>query len=196
VLVGAGPDTPRSIRPFQQPHCADDSGRDRQRERQLLPQIGVESVREGCILQDHRHRGMNQDEGAEIQKGWEATEQPRHELAAEEDDRNREQQAEHEQADISVRRAGNRQNVIQTHDDVGQNDGLDRLPQGTGFFDLAVFIPLRPQELVCDVKEQDTTDRLQLRNTEENGGQGGKENAQTDRADAAKDDRLAAILHG
>ena len=40
--------------------------------------------------------------------------QPRHELAAEEDDRNREQQAEHEQADIPVRRAGHRQDVVET----------------------------------------------------------------------------------
>ena len=85
--------------------------------------------REACIVQDHRHRGMHQNEGADIQEGWEATQQPRHELAAEEDDRNREQQAEHEQADVPVRRAGNRQNVVETHHDVGQDDRLDRLPQ-------------------------------------------------------------------
>ena len=80
------------------------------------------------IVQDHRHRGMHQDEGAEVQEGREAAEQPRHELAAEEDDRDREQQTEHEQADVAVRRAGDRQDVVETHDDVGEDDRLDRLP--------------------------------------------------------------------
>ena len=61
---------------------------------------------------------------------------------------------------------------------------------------VAVSIALRPQELERDVEEQDTADGLQVGDTEENGGQRGKENAQSDRAGATKDDRLAAILHG
>ena len=66
----------------------------------------------------------------------------------------------------------------------------------TGFLDVAVSTAVGPQELERDVEEQDTADGLQVGNAQEDGGQGGKENAQSDRASAAEDDRPAAIFRG
>ena len=45
---------------------------------------------------------------------------------------------------------------------------------------------LRTQELERDVEEQDTADGLQVGDAQEDGGQRGKENAQTDRAGATE----------
>src|SRR5215216_4905419 len=127
----------------------------------------MESALEVGIVQDHRHSGVYKDEGAHIQEGREAAQKPRYELATEEDDRNREQQTEDEQAEITVRRAGDRQDVVEAHDDVGEDDRLNRLSQCAGFLDVAVFTAVGPQELERDVEEEDTADGLQVRNTQE-----------------------------
>ena len=109
--------------------------------------VGRGTARRRSGLQDHRHRRVDQDEGAEVEERREAAEQPRHQLAAEQDDRDREQQAEHEQADVAVRRAGHRQDVVQAHHHVGEDDRLDRFPQGAGLLDVAVAVALRPISL-------------------------------------------------
>jgi hypothetical protein len=57
-------------------------------------------------------------------------------------------------------------------------------------------IVLRPQELERDVEEQDAADGLQVWNTQQDGGQRGKEDAESDSTGAAEDNRPAAILRG
>src|ERR687898_374654 len=65
-----------------------------------------------------------------------------------------------------------------------------------GFLPPAVPTALRPPQLKRDVEEEDAADGLQVGDAQEDGGQRGKENAQSDRTGAAEDNRPTAILCG
>src|SRR4051795_4277813 len=55
---------------------------------------------------------------------------------------------------------------------------------------------MRPQEPERDPEEQHATDRLQAGDTEQERGQRGKDDAQSDGASATDDDRSPAVLLG
>src|SRR5437879_13795614 len=66
------------------------------------------------------------------------------------DDGEREPDAEHDEHEVAVRRRGDRQDVVEAHRHVGDDDDPDRLPEGSAVPGAAVAAGVRPHEPDCE----------------------------------------------
>ena len=69
---------------------------------------------------------------------------------------------EDQQRKLSIRGRGDRDDIIQTHDDVGDHDNPDGVPKTGARRDVVAFI-LRHQKPGCDHRQRDAADQLQIR---------------------------------
>ena len=72
--------------------------------------------------QPSRSRTGPYDPGRPIQNGED-------ELASCDNERDADQQAENDQPDMTVGNRGDGEHIVEAHDDVGNRDGLNRLPE-------------------------------------------------------------------
>src|SRR5690606_1164457 len=168
-------------------------GHDGHDDERFLKGADREDVVDDVIVEEHAGGGDDQDASADVVEDRVAVDGAGDQAAAEEQDRHGERQAEDEQADVPVGGAAHGQDVVEAHDDVGHDDGLQRFAQRAGGLDLMMVFD-RLEQLEGDVEEQERADRLEQRDIEQERGQHGEEHAQPDCAGPTPDDRLAALL--
>src|SRR5690606_5722701 len=122
-----------------------------------------------------------------------------HQRAAPDDDRHADDQAEHNQADLVVcmrilGRAGDGNDVVQAHDEVGDDDGLDRRSDGRTAGDLVVAVVFGNEQLDADPEQQQRADHLEEGNGEQGQGEGDEDDAQDDGACGAPQNALHALF--
>ena len=94
--------------------------------------------------------------------------------------------AEDEKRELTVCGGRNRNHIVEAHDDVGNDDDPDRLPQRGAGGDLIVFV-FRHQEFGCDHEQSEAADELQIRQRHQRGDDA-REGDQKHHSNAGADD--------
>src|SRR5690606_8684976 len=122
-----------------------------------------------------------------------------HQRAAPDDDGYADDQTEDDIVQLVIQMrvlgsAGNGNDVVQAHDEVGNQDGLDGGPHGTAALDIAVLIFVGNQQLHTNPPQQGAADQLQEGNGKQRERKGDQQDAQDDGARRTPQDALHALL--
>ena len=100
--------------------------------------------------------------------------------------------AEDQQRKLPVRGRRDRDDIVQTHDDVGDHDNPDRVPKTGARGDVVAFI-FRHQKLGCDHRQRNAADQLQIGQRHQRRDDAG-ERDQQDHRDAGADHHAPQAL--
>ena len=137
------------------------------REGEFGPARRDEAVRDG-----HAARDPAEQTAAEVDDDGESVEELQHDLTPEHDEGHRDQETEDDQHRLVVvvrllRRARDRDHVVEAHDEVRHDDRLDRAEELVAPGDVAVAFVLGDEELDADPKEERPAHDLEEREIED-----------------------------
>lgn len=94
----------------------------------------------------------------------------------------------------SPRCRGDRDDVVEAHHRVGDDDGADRAPEVAGALDAAAVLVLRHDQLDADPQQQQAADQLQVGEGHQLDDEDREDDPEDDRTGGSREDRLVAIL--
>src|SRR5690606_17011640 len=183
--------------PLAQAHhkyCTDDFGRNLDRGVDFADLVDYEDV-------GNQHAACDpaQQSGTERDDQGEAVDQFQHQCTAPDDDGHADDQTEDHIVQLMIgvrvlRGPGNGNDVIQTHDEVGDEDGLDRAPDRRRAGDVAVLVFVGQKQLDPDPQQQQATHDLEEGNVEQHQGERDERHPQGDRTGRTPQNALHALL--
>src|SRR5690606_21705314 len=159
----------------------------------------AELIDDDHIGDQHAARDPAQQAGPEGNDQRIAVDELEHQRAAPDDDGHADHQAEHHQADLVtlmriLGRARDGNDVVQTHDEVCDDDGLDRRGDGRTAGYLVVALVFGDEQLDADPEQQQGADHLEEGDGEQGQGEGDEDDAQDDGARRAPQYALHAVF--
>jgi hypothetical protein len=155
-------------------------------------------LHDGRVGQGHCPGDPAQQHATDGDDAGEAVHQLEHQLAAPDDDGNADQQAEDHQRHFvlvggALRRAGNGNDVVHAHHQVGHDHRLDGRPQLVAGGDLVATFIVGRDQLDADPHQQQGADDLQEGQRQQRQREEDQDHAQHDGAYRAPDDALGAL---
>ncbi|CFM95151.1 Uncharacterised protein [Bordetella pertussis] len=147
---------------------------------------------------EHAAGDPAQQAGAQGDDQREAVDQLEHQRATPDDDGHAHAQPEDHVVQLVVGlrvlgRAGDGDDVVQAHGEIGQDDGADRGQHRGAAGDVAVRVLMRGQQLDAYPDQQQAAQGLEKRNVEQDQREGDQQHAQQHRAGRAPQDALDAL---
>ena len=148
---------------------------------------------EDRVVEQHLDRRVYQDGRASVDQPRQTVHHGGDEAAAEKDQRDAQPQTNEQQGHIAVCRAADRQDIVQAHDHVGQDDRADGTGQRARLFDHLRAMGLA-QDLIRNPGQEGAAAGLEERDPEQHGDQSGEHDPERHRADAPKYNRPSPLL--
>src|SRR5205814_6618980 len=120
-----------------------------------------------CVRHDHFARNITQQTATRDDDDRKALDQLHDELRPDNDQRNAHYQTEHDQQRAAFRSAGNADNVVYTHYQIGDDNRAYRHHETVGSLHLVTIAVFIRDELDADPHQQDGADQIEIRKLEE-----------------------------
>ena len=127
---------------------------------------------QGFVVEEHGTGGPADHGGTGVHEEGEAVQHFSYELASQDDDGNAYHKAENHQQEVAVSGAGYREDVVDGHEEIRQDNGFHRSPQVIGGFYMRVFVS-RCQEVDGNGDKEDAAKHLEIGNGKEPYGHNG-----------------------
>src|SRR3990170_7251269 len=154
---------------------------------------GLERLLDQGVRDHHLARHLPQDGGADVDDDRVFVHQHGEKRAGPHDERDAEPQPEKQKEHVPFRRPGDRQHIVQAHDDIRDDDQLDRLPDVSRFPDFFLLVSLH-QELHRDPGDQRSADEFQEGDFQHLRREKGASHPQEHRGSRAQDDPPLSLL--
>src|SRR6266542_2291138 len=145
------------------------------------------------VLDHHLARDIPQQTSAREHEYREARDQAHDDLAADDDDRNAGDEPEHDEQPIAFCRRRNAYDVVETHDEVGDDDRPYRRQQPVAGLDLVLATVVLGDELDPDPQQQRPADQPEPGICEEAHREEREHDPEHDRAEHAPEDALPPL---
>ena len=147
------------------------------------------------VVEEHGTGGPADHGGASVHEEGESVQHFSYELAAHDDDGDAHHESEDYQKEIAVGGTGDREDVVDGHEEVRQDNGFHRAPQVIGCFYMGIFISRRHQ-MDGNGDKEDAAQYLEVGDGEEPYGHEGKGHAESYGTYGADEDGFFPLLSG
>ena len=155
---------------------------------------GTEAGGDGRIGQQHFSRQKTQQRRTNGNDHGEALHDFGEQGRAKNNQRNTDQQAQHQQRQIAFGRRRHRQNVVQTHHQIGNQDGADGRSHAVDLLALTVSVVLGLEQIDANVDQQNRADQLQVGQGQQLDRHNGQHNPHHDGRSTAPENGFIALL--
>src|SRR5690606_20835689 len=160
---------------------------------------GAKLVNDEHVGNQHAACNPAQQRRAQRNHDGDAIDKLQHYSTAPDDDRHADDQTDDHVVQLMIqvrvlRRAGNGNDVVQAHHEVGDKYGLDRAHHRAAALDVAMLVLIGNQQLDAYPYQQQGADNLEERNTQQRKCEGDQQNAQNDGAGGTPQDALYPLL--
>src|SRR5579862_2953442 len=157
----------------------------------------MQPVGNGRVLNDELAGDKSQKATAGNNEDGKALDHPQYELRPTDDERHADEQTEDQQDEAALSCGCDAENVVDAHDQVGDNDGPDRRKRAAARLHLvACAFVLFDDQLDADPDEQQSADDLEVRELEQPDREERQNYAEQNRAQCAEDDTPASLRLG
>ena len=144
----------------------------------------------------HLTAHLAEDRGADINDDRILVHEHGQQVAREHDKGDAKAEAEEQEEQVAVRRAADGKHVVQGHGDVGNDDDLDRLPDGRCLALMTVLRRALDEQLHGDPEDQNAADELHIAQDKQLRDEEGEHHAQKHRGGRAEQDALLPLFVG
>ena len=145
------------------------------------------------VVEEHGTGGPADHGGAGVHEEGEAVQYFSYELAAHDDDGDAHHESEDYQKEIAVGGTGDREDIVDGHEEICQNNGFHRHPQIIGCFYMGIFIA-RCQKVDGNGNQEDAAQHLEIGNGKKPYGHSSQNHAEAYGAYGADEDGFLPLL--